>query len=130
MTSTEAILVVDDEAIILMSIKRALRMEFSDTYLYEVALNAELGLKAIERLSAEGIKVVLLISDWLMPGMKGDEFLSIVHGRFPEIRLILLSGHIEDAEMERVRKDVDLLAFIRKPWDIERLLGIVRDALT
>lgn len=124
-----AILVVDDEAIILMSIKRTLRMKFGAGYLYETAMSAELGLEAIERLFGEGIDVVLVISDWLMPGMKGDAFLASVHGTHPEVKLIMVSGHIDEAEMERLRRDVDLLAFLRKPWDVRALTDAVRTAL-
>lgn len=124
-----AILVVDDEAIILMSIKRTLRMKFGAGYLYETAMSAELGLEAIERLFGEGIDVVLVISDWLMPGMKGDAFLTSVHETHPEVKLIMISGHIDEVEMERLRRDVDLLAFLRKPWDIGALTEAVRTAL-
>jgi DNA-binding NtrC family response regulator len=129
MTPEKAILVVDDEMMILMSIKRSLRMKFGSSYLYEIAPSAELGLAAIERLSAEGIAVVLVISDWLMPGMKGDEFLTIVHARHPLVRLIMLSGHLDETDMEKHKKDMNLLAFLRKPWDVDQLLEIVQVAL-
>jgi CheY-like chemotaxis protein len=74
MSPDKAILLVDDEAIILLAMRRELRSELGPSFRYEIATSAEEGLAVIDELATDGVRVVLVISDWLMPGMKGDEF--------------------------------------------------------
>ena len=87
-----AILCVDDEPIILLSLVQELKRTFGNELAYERAMNAEAALATIEALEKEGVRVILIISDWLMPGIKGDEFLRIVHERYPDIKTIIFSG--------------------------------------
>ncbi|HAG80524.1 MAG TPA: hypothetical protein DCL61_04970, partial [Cyanobacteria bacterium UBA12227] len=68
-------LCVDDEVVVLNSLKIQLKNEFGDTYLYEVAESADEALEIIEEFHEDEIRILLIVSDWLMPGMKGDEFL-------------------------------------------------------
>ena len=44
------------------------------------------------RSSAQGDAVELVICDQVMPGMKGDRFLEVVHRRWPEVMKVLLTG--------------------------------------
>jgi DNA-binding NtrC family response regulator len=124
-----AILVVDDEAILLLAIKRELRIKFGADYLYETALSAEEGLSVIGRLEKESVNVVLVISDWLMPGMRGDEFLKIVHEMHSEIKLVMLSGHADGPQMEKLAEEAGLFAFLNKPYKATQLFEIVTRAL-
>ena len=125
----KAILLVDDEAIILLALKRALRLRFGSQYRYETALNGADGLARIDELVAEGVEVVLVVSDWLMPGMKGDEFLSLVHVRYPNIRLIMITGHADESDLAKLADEVRIDAFLRKPWDPERLFQAISESL-
>jgi response regulator RpfG family c-di-GMP phosphodiesterase len=125
----KAILLVDDENLILLALKRSLRLRFGTLYRYETALTAEEGLARIGDLAVEGVEVVLVISDWLMPGMKGDEFLGLVHRRYPSTRLIMVTGHADESDMAKLAGEVRIDAFLRKPWDPERLFKAVSDAL-
>jgi len=125
----KAILLVDDEAIILFALKRALRQRFGSEYLYETALDGNEGLARIGELAASGIEVVLVVTDWLMPGMKGDEFLAIVHERYPCTRLIMITGHADESDLAKLADEVRIDAFLRKPWDPERLFQAVSDSL-
>lgn len=125
----QAILMVDDEAILLMSMRQELKLKYGTRYLYETALNAEQGLEAIQRLVTDGITVVLVISDWLMPGMKGDEFLRIVHKRYPEVKLIMISGHADDSQMKELADSIKLCAFLRKPYGSRNLFKVLESAL-
>lgn len=129
MAMAQAILLVDDEAILLLSLRQSLRLRFGPGYRYETAANGAEGLERVKELAAEGIKVVLVISDWLMPGMKGDEFLSRIHDGYPEIKLIMLTGHADESDMAGLSREIGLEAFIRKPWNAEQLFQIVQNAL-
>jgi DNA-binding NtrC family response regulator len=127
--TTKAILLVDDEAILLLSLKQSLKLRFGSTYLYETATNGEEGLERVKALFEEGVDVVLVISDWLMPGMKGDEFLVRMHAQYPIVKLIMLTGNAGESEMASLASNVKLEAFLRKPWNLKKLLSIVATAL-
>ena len=129
MNVKRAILIVDDEAILLLSIRQELRLRFGTEYHYETALNAELGLRAIDRLAEEGIRLVLVISDWLMPGMRGDAFLKLVHERRPEVKLVMLSGHADRAQMEELAASTGLFACMSKPYQSSVLFDTVNRAM-
>lgn len=116
-----AILMVDDEMIILLSLRQELRAKLGSSYRYEIVRDADEGLKAIEELAEDGVRVALVISDWLMPGMRGDEFLEGVRARHPEIKTIMVSGHADEVQLERLRGSGALDAFFRTPWDPARL---------
>jgi DNA-binding NtrC family response regulator len=112
----QAVLIVDDEAILLLSMRQELKLVYGSGLICETALCADDGILALERLGREGIPVVLVVSDLLMPGMRGDEFLKKVSATWPGIKLAMLSGHADLAEMERMRADIGLFACIRKPY--------------
>ncbi len=125
-----ALLLVDDEAILLLSMRQELRLAFGDSFIYETAFSAEQGLEAIERLASRGIQVAMVVSDWLMPGMRGDEFLKKVHSEHPSIKLAMLSGHAGDEQMDRLREEAGLVACLAKPYGRGRLTSMVREAFS
>jgi response regulator RpfG family c-di-GMP phosphodiesterase len=125
MSGKGAILIVDDEAIILMALKQELLRQYGDEYLLETALDASEAGVVIDDLVRDGIRIILVISDWLMPGVKGDEFLAGVKRRHPEVRCIIISGQADPTAIARARELVHLDAFIRKPWNRVELLAAV-----
>ncbi len=78
------ILCVDDEKIILDSLKAQLKEKFGNVYMYEVAENADDAMEVINEHSEDGCEILVVVSDWLMPGIKGDEFLIALHKKHPE----------------------------------------------
>jgi len=66
----DKVLLVDDDAMILAGLKRQLRHQFH----IETALSGE---EALKKISENGPYAVI-VSDFLMPGMNGIEFLSQV----------------------------------------------------
>jgi DNA-binding NtrC family response regulator len=129
MDKKRAILCVDDEALMLMALTHELRRRFRDRFLYEQALSAEAGLKAIDDLLREDIEVIIIISDWLMPGMKGDEFLERVNERHPGIKEIMITGQADAEALERLKENPALIAIFPKPWSSEELIAIIERSL-
>lgn len=126
----KVILCIDDEKIILDSLKMQLRRELGSKYGLEFAENAEEGLDLMEELSDSGTKIIVIVTDWLMPGMKGDEFLIEVHKRFPGIVKIMLSGFVDEESIQRAYdEEADLFKCLRKPWDREELLQTIQQGL-
>ena len=127
--SNSAILCVDDEVVILESLKEQLKRRFGNRYLYEVAESAEEAWEVMEELHAAGIRILIIVSDWLMPGMKGDEFLIQVHQQFPDIITVMLTGQADEAAIERAKREANLYACLHKPWTEEELAQIITSAL-
>jgi DNA-binding NtrC family response regulator len=125
MNEKSAILIVDDEAIILMALKQELMGRYGDAFQLETALNAKEANEVIDDLVGDGIRIILIISDWLMPGVKGDRFLADVKIRHPTVRCIIISGQADPEAIARARELVGLDAFIRKPWNRAELLAAV-----
>lgn len=127
--SEAAILCVDDEAAILKSLKEQLKRCFGSQYIYEVAQSVEEAWVVIDEFEEEEIKILIIVSDWLMPNIRGDEFLVQVHQRFPQIITVMLTGQADEVAIERARLEANLYACIHKPWTEEELQQIISTAL-
>lgn len=127
--SETAILCVDDEEVVLESLKEQLKRKFGDEYLYETTESVEDAWEVIEELMSDEVKIVVIISDWLMPEMKGDQFLIEVHQKFPEIVKVMLTGQADESAINRAQKQANLYACLQKPWTEEQLSTIITSAL-
>lgn len=116
------LLCVDDEAIVLTALKDQLRRAYGADFVIDVAESAEEALELLDELSEQGHTLLVIVSDWLMPGMKGDEFLIEAHKRFPTVVKIMLSGHAEQAAVDRARREAGLHEFLAKPWNAAELV--------
>ncbi len=123
--SQNAILCVDDEPIILISLKQELKKKLGNKFSYETAMNADEALEIIEELVGNGVNLILILSDWLMPGIKGDEFLIMVHKKYPGIKSILITGHADEKAIERVKKEAGTYTVLSKPWNPTELMEAV-----
>lgn len=123
------LLCVDDESITLVALKDQLRKAYGSRFIIEVAESAEEGLEILDELVDLGHWPAVVISDWLMPGMKGDQFLIEAHRRFPCVVKVMLSGQVDQRAVERVRERAGLHAFINKPWDGEALIACISRAM-
>ena len=122
MNGTHTILVVDDEEHITTSIERL----FFDEEKIRV-LRSMNPLDALEVL--RGKSVSLVISDNMMPEMKGIEFLSRVKAAYPDTIRILMTAYADlPTAIEAINTD-EVFRFIIKPWDNEVVLGAVREGL-
>jgi len=126
---TQAILCVDDERVVLDSLKAQLKDEFGENYFYEIAESADDALEIIDELFEEEVNVLVIVSDWLMPGMKGDEFLIHVHQKFPKIIKVMLTGQADDGAIERAYHKANLHRCLHKPWNGEELIETIKSGI-
>jgi CheY-like chemotaxis protein len=124
-----AILCVDDEVVVLNSLERLLRKTFADAYLYEFAESADDALELIEELDEDEVDLLVIVSDWLMPGIKGDEFLLIIHKKYPRIFTILLTGQADKEAIERAKNQANRHACLHKPWNSKELIETIKSGL-
>ncbi|MDY6993316.1 MAG: response regulator [Pseudomonadota bacterium] len=129
MSQLPVILCVDDEVVVLDSLKIQLKQEFGDSYLYEVAESADEALEIIEELHEDEVNILVIVSDWLMPGMKGDEFLIRVHEKFPHILKVMLTGQADQEAIDRAHHEAHLHRCLHKPWNGKELIEIIKTGL-
>jgi two-component system nitrogen regulation response regulator NtrX len=113
------ILVVDDEKSIRNSLKEILEYEKHEVVL---AVN---GMESIELLAKSSFDVMLL--DIKMPQMDGLEVLEKISSEYPDMQIVMISGH---GNVDTAVKAVKMGAydFIEKPLDLNRLLLTIRNA--
>ncbi|CAJ0734667.1 MULTISPECIES: HD domain-containing phosphohydrolase [Ralstonia] len=119
--ATPLILLVDDEAGVLASLRRLLRPTG-----YRV-ITAESGAAGLEMLAV--YPVDLIVSDMRMPGMSGAEFLACARERYPDVMRILLTGYSEIDSAVRAINEGGVYRYLNKPWDDQDLLLTVRHAV-
>ncbi|RMG57168.1 MAG: response regulator [Deltaproteobacteria bacterium] len=121
MSEKPAVLVVDDERNVLRSLSRLLRTLNVDV------VTAETGEEAIGLVSQREFS--LIISDHLMPGMKGVDLLSRAREIQPETTRILLTGHADlEVALEAINRG-EVFRFLVKPWDDDELLAAVTEGI-
>jgi len=116
------ILVVDDSVHIRVLLEHRLAAEG-----YDVCL-AENGAEALERARADVPDVV--ISDWMMPVMDGEQLCAHVRAD-PELRgvffIMLTAKDSQDARVHSLSSGAD--DFLVKPWDERELLARIRSGM-
>ncbi|MEL6249478.1 MAG: response regulator [Cyanobacteria bacterium J06648_16] len=125
----EGILCVDDEVSILDSLKEQLKRQFGNRFFYEVATSADEALEVLEELEEDQVEILMIVSDCLMPGMKGDELLTAVHQKYPKIVKVMLTGQADAQAIERAKNEANLHRCLYKPWSEAELIETITSGL-
>lgn len=117
------IVVVDDDNIVLSTLKMLLELEgFSNVNYFDDAK------KALEFIK-NGQRPELVLSDFLMPEMNGIEFLAEVKKFLPDVSTILLTGYADKENAIKAINTVGIYKYIEKPWDNEDLILNIKNAI-
>ncbi|MBI5690466.1 MAG: PAS domain S-box protein [Verrucomicrobia bacterium] len=119
---TEALLVVDDEEALRTLLAKALGWKG-----YRVQTAAS-GLEAIELVSDTTQHLDAVLLDLNMPGATGVDVLKIIRIARPQLRVLILSGHLTPAariEFEQLGQR----EFVQKPYKLEDVGRRLRDLL-
>ncbi len=123
------VICVDDEAIVLQSLRRELKQ---DLFFGDIAVDAaESGPKAlslIDEILAEGDEIAVIISDQRMPVMNGDSFLLEAKRKSPETLCVLLTGFADLSAVVNLVNQNALYRYLSKPWDRADLLITIKEA--
>lgn len=114
------ILIVDDEEAILESLELTLGIE----YRVFTATSAEAGLEILDRED-----IALVISDQVMPGMSGVEFLEKVIERNPRATRMMLTGYADMPSLIAAINEGRIWRYIPKPWEPDDLRIAVKRGL-
>lgn len=128
MSKKPTIICVDDEKIVLVALKQQLKTQFTD-FNIEIAESAEDALDILDELTEEGVIVPLVVSDQIMPGIKGDEFLIKTHHKLPKTLKILLTGQASTDAVGNAVNKANLYRFIAKPWQEDDFVLTAKEAI-
>lgn len=127
--SKGTIICIDDDRLILNSLRDQLQRIIDDTYDIEVAESGGEALELFTELEVDQIAIPLVICDQNLPDMGGDSLLSYLQIQYPKTRKILLTGEANlDAVIHAVNS-ANLYRYIAKPWDETDLKLTVKAAL-
>ncbi len=127
--SRSTIICVDDEKMLLNILAEQLTEWVGKNYTIEKALGAEEALAILDECEEEGVDVSVVISDYIMPNMKGDELLEKVKDRNPRIKKIMLTGYSSIDGIISAINRAGLYRYITKPWDNRDLALTVIEAI-
>lgn len=120
--SPQTVLIVDDEEIITYSLSMHLSLSTNLNIL--TSNDPANALKEIRERDID-----LVISDYLMPGMNGIEFLTEAKKINEDITLILLTGYADKENVIKAVNQVGVYYYIEKPWDNDSLIKIINNGL-
>jgi len=123
-TGSETVLLAEDQ----FSIRSALR-EFLESKGYQV-LEAQNGGEALELAERHPGSIDVLVTDVIMPQIRGLELAKRVTELHPDICVIFMSGYSEDALVENRLLSQQKITLIQKPFDPEDLAQKIKESLS
>ena len=123
------IVCVDDERVVLIGLRDQLAYHLGSAYDIELAESGEEALEIFEECQLDSIDIPLIISDQIMPDMKGDELLIRVHEKYPKTLKIMLTGQASLDAIGNAVNFANLYRYIAKPWDEADLGLTVKEAI-
>ena len=88
------------------------------------ALTAENGRQALAYLDGHAVDAV--ITDVFMPEMDGIETLAVLRKKFPDMRVIAMSGR-PGVDYLAIARELGVTRTLRKPFEISELLAALKD---
>lgn len=116
------IMVVDDENIVIDSIKYIVDKNFDDVV---VAGTARSGREAIEK--AEAIKPDLIFMDIRMPGINGIDAIREIKTIYPQVEFVIISA-CEQFEYAKEAVNLGVVEYLLKPVNRMKIIEIIRQA--
>jgi len=129
LSNDSIILCVDDDSTVLNALRSMLSSHFGPELQVEFAESGEEALEIEAELRAQGRELGLVISDFMMPGLRGDELLVQLHERSPNTVKILLTGQSDMTGVKRAINDANLYRFLEKPFLNDDIVLTVRAAV-
>lgn len=84
------------------------------------------GEQALVRLGQEPFDLV--ITDFMMPGMLGDELVRRIHQQWPALPVVVISSYT-DSDLFRTVRGLPVARILNKPFADADILGAVRELL-
>jgi signal transduction histidine kinase len=127
--SKPVVICIDDEPAVLQSLKTELKRVLENNCVIETAEGGIEALELLEELQRDRCEVALVLADYIMPGMKGDDLLRLIHERSPHTLNIMLTGQADMVALGNAIRHAKLYRYIAKPWNAEDLQFTVVEAV-
>ncbi len=118
----ETILLVEDDQLVRQIARRILQ-----SHGYTV-LEARNGNEALQILKQQRGPIDLMLTDLVMPGLNGRELASRLTSRYPEMKVLFMSGYADNGVMDKNMAGPGLV-YIQKPFEAHALARKVRELL-
>lgn len=125
MEQKKIILLVDDEFIILHSLKIQLERLLADQYILETASSSEEAFELLDEFHSNNNHVLLVVSDYNLEDMKGTQILTHAINLFPDVKKVILSGQLEEPEIKKFDAQYKFDLKLEKPWNIYQLIDLI-----
>jgi CheY-like chemotaxis protein len=128
MKDSGIILCVDDDTTVLVALRTLLAHVFGSNHLVEIAESGDEALEILADLQRQGQQLSIIISDFIMPGMRGDELLIELHQRSPKTITIMLTGQSDFDGVKKAINQANLYRFLEKPVNQDDIILTVKSA--
>jgi len=131
LTGVGTVMLVEDEDAVRLFGARALR---NKGYSVVEAKDGEGALEVLNGVvdgmatTVDGEKIDLLITDVVMPGVDGPTLVREVRQRYPELKVIFISGYTEDTFRDKLGAGEEV-EFLSKPFTLQQLAGKVKEVM-
>src|SRR6185295_20335336 len=95
----------------------------------EVAESGEEALELVNELLGAEKNIPIVISDQMMPGIKGHELLTQIHKLTTNTYNVLLTGHSDLEAVAKAVNHANLYRYMTKPWEGQDLIMTVKEAI-
>lgn len=123
------ILCVDDDSTVLNALRTLVGKIFGTDHQVEIAESASEALEIAEEHHRNGLPLAVVISDYIMPWMRGDDLLIELHKLYPAAIKIMLTGQSDLEGVKKAINDANLYRFMEKPFNNADLILTLRSAL-
>ena len=125
------IILIEDQQEVLAAVAKDLD-NIEDPFIIEECDSADEAEELMESLDAEGDYIALIISDHIMPGKSGVEFLIEINedARFRPTKKILLTGLATHQDTINAINHAAIDRYIEKPWDPTQLTQYAKELIT
>jgi two-component system, sensor histidine kinase and response regulator len=122
------VLCIDDETIVLESLQMELSEALGTDCNIETAQSGQEAIELVAQLQRQHEPVGVIVCDYIMPELKGDETLQRIHAIDPGAVKIMLTGQSSTEGITNAINNANLYRFVSKPWNGKHLVAVVREA--
>lgn len=122
MPENVSVLVVDDEEVVLESVRKVLKDDEEHHFSVDTALSAAAGLDLMGQNTYD-----IVVTDLMMPGIDGLQFIDRIRELAPPTKVVMITGYATmRTALQALRKGA--FDYIAKPFTKDELRGVVKNA--
>lgn len=122
-------LCVDDDRTVLSALRTVIGNHLGSAVTLELAESGQEALEISAELDKSGQEIGVVICDFIMPGMRGDELLVRLHQTNPRMVKIMLTGQSDLEGIKRAINEANLYRFLEKPFNNADLVLTAKSAM-